>query len=410
MDDPAGGQWERILAAVIEDSHLIPAERLTETVDRAVRPVGLGVQVLMVDLAQRTLQPLLTGDAAAPIPVEGTVGGRAYQFTEIVAGSDGAGDRVLWLPLLDGTERVGVLRVALAPGVVDDAVLHGRLWALAGLVGHVLMTKIGQNTWLQRFRAPRLAPEAELLWRLLPPRTLATEQVVISALLEPVDEVAGDAYDYAVGDTIDLAIFDGVGHDIMAGVSTALALTAVRNARREGVTDLAAQAERADAVLEEHDGPGRFVTAALARLDVTTGELTYLLAGHPAPFLLRDGQMIKELGQPPRLPLGVTVPGAATADVVGHEQLEPGDRVLFYTDGVTEARDENGRFFGEQRLIDMAERAELDHLSAPETLRRLVAAVLAHQNDRLQDDATLLMLDWASDRHPRLFPSIHGAG
>lgn len=407
MHNSTGGQWEQILAAVIDDSHLIPAERLTETVDRAVRPLGLGTQVLMVDLVQRTLQPLLAG--TAPVPVEGTVGGRCYQLTEIVAGTGDAGDRVLWLPLLDGTERVGVLRVALGPDIVDDPVLRGRLWALAGLVGHVLMTKLGQNTWLQRFRARRLTPASELLWRMLPPRTLATERVVISALLEPADTVAGDGYDYAVGDTIDLGVFDGVGHDLMAGVSTALAVTAIRNARREGITDLVAQAERADALLEEHDRPARFVTAALGRLDVTTGDLTYLLAGHPPPLLLRDGQMIRELGHPPRLPLGITAPGAVAAEV-GHEQLEPGDRVLFYTDGITEARDEHGRFFGEQRLIDLAERAELDRLSAPETLRRLVAAVMAHQNDRLQDDATLLLLDWASDRHPRLFPSIAGAG
>lgn len=271
------------------------------------------------------------------------------------------------------------------------------------------MTKLAHNTRLQRLRAPRLLPASELLWQLLPPRTLATEQLVISALLEPVDQVAGDAYDYAVGTTVDLAVFDGVGHDLMAGVSTALALTAVRNARRAGITDLTAQAELADAMLAEHDGNGRFVTAALAQLDTATGELTYLLAGHPPPLVLRDGHMVKELAIAPRLPLGITAPGTAPA-AVGREQLEPGDRVLLYTDGVTEARDRYGRFFGEQRLIDMAERAELDQLSAPETLRRLVAAVMAHQDDRLQDDATLLLLDWSSDRHPRLFPSLVDAG
>lgn len=74
---------------------------------------------------------------------------------------------------------------------------------------------------------------------------------------------------------IDVAVFDGVGHDLLAGVSTALAMTAIRNARRAGITDLVALAERADAMLAEHDRPGRFGTAALARLDTATGELTY---------------------------------------------------------------------------------------------------------------------------------------
>lgn len=410
VHDPDDAVWARILTTVIDESHLVAAERLTETVDRAVRPAGVGVEVLMVDLAQRALHVVLVDAPGAAIPVEGTTGGRAYQLTEIVVGGERDSDRILWLPLLDGTERVGVLRVELDDDVVDGATLRRRLWALAGLVGHLLMTKLGQSTWLQQLRARSMSPASELLWQQLAPRTLATDRVVISALLEPALEVAGDAYDYAVGDTVDLAIFDGVGHDLMAGVSTAVAVTAIRNARRDGVRDLAAQAARADALLEEYDRPDRFVTAALGRLDVVTGEFTYLLAGHPPPLLLRDGQVVKELSLPPRLPLGVTAPAATSAAVIGREHLEPGDRVLFYTDGVTEARDGHGRFFGEQRLIDMAERAEQDQLSAPETLRRLAAAVMAHQNERLQDDATLLVLDWASDRHPRLFPSLSDHG
>lgn len=408
MHNPNDQEWARVLASVIEDSHLAPAEQLTETADRALRPLGLGVRILMVDLAQQNLY-FLPPDEPTPAAVEGTVAGRAYQLTEIVSATDDAGGRLLWLPLLDGTERVGVLRAALDADLTDDQELRRRLWSLAGLVGHVLMTKLSHHTRLQQLRAGHLTPASELLRTLLPARTLATEEVVISALLEPVDTVAGDAYDYAVGSTIDLAVFDGVGHDLRAGVSTAVAMTAVRNARRAGATDLIAQAERADALLAEHDGAGRFVTAVLARIDVASGVLTYLLAGHPPPLLLRDGQVVKELAVPPRLPLGITAPSAA-APRVGHEQLEPGDRVLLYTDGVTEARDEHGRFFGERRLIDMAERAELDQLSAPETLRRLFAAVLAHQGGRLQDDATLLLLDWASDNHPRLFPRLEQHG
>ncbi|WP_433505411.1 SpoIIE family protein phosphatase [Pseudonocardia halophobica] len=61
-------------------------------------------------------------------------------------------------------------------------------------------------------------------------------------------------------------------------------------------------------------------------------------------------------------------------------QLEPGDRLLFYSDGTTEARDAQGAFFGENRLIKLTERAAAAELSAPETLRRLGIAVMEHQD------------------------------
>jgi serine phosphatase RsbU (regulator of sigma subunit) len=91
---------------------------------------------------------------------------------------------------------------------------------------------------------------------------------------------------------------------------------------------------------------------------------------------------------------------------VGYEQLEPGDRLLMYSDGITEARNAHGEFFGEQRLVDFTGRAELAALPAPETLRRLTAAVLAHQGGRLQDDATLVLVDWSSDASRNLFPTL----
>jgi serine phosphatase RsbU (regulator of sigma subunit) len=207
------------------------------------------------------------------------------------------------------------------------------------------------------------------------------------------------------GDVVDIAAFDAVGHDLRASMTTALAITDVRNARRAGVQDLPTIAARADELIRQQPGPLQVATAVLGRLDTTSGMLDYLIAGHPPPLLVRQGRVVKELAAPPRMPLGVTVQGASPA-VAAREQLEPGDRLLLYADGVTEARDSHGRFFGEQRLFELTEHAAAAEVSAPETLRRLTAAVLEHQAGRLQDDATLLPVDWSADGHLRMFPTL----
>jgi serine phosphatase RsbU (regulator of sigma subunit) len=74
--------------------------------------------------------------------------------------------------------------------------------------------------------------------------------------------------------------------------------------------------------------------------------------------------------------------------------LEPGDRLLFLSDGAIEARSPDGELFGRERLGDLLERAVASGLPSSEVMRRLMHALLAHQQGRLQDDATLLLLEW----------------
>lgn len=407
--------WAGALRHVINAAHLATGDELSAMVDAAVRPLGLTAAVMLVDLAQLEFTALRPG-ARASVPVVGTMPGRAYQLGEILAATDEHGERMLWVPVLDGTDRIGVLAVGLDAGrdggaepFADDDGLRRWLWTLAGLIGHIVMTKVVYSDRLRRWRSNgQLAPASELLWQLLPPRTFATDRVVVSAILEPPWNVAGDAYDYNVdGDVVDIAVFDAAGHDLRASMTTALAITGIRNARRAGVEDLPTIAARADELILQQPGPLQFATAVLGRLDTVTGVLDYLIAGHPPPLLLRGGRVVKELAVPPRLPLGVTMPGGNPA-LVAREQLEPGDRLLLYSDGVTEARDRQGRYFGEERLVELTEHAEAAGLSAPETLRRLTAAVLEHQGGQLQDDATLLLVDWSADGHRRMMPTFSG--
>jgi serine phosphatase RsbU (regulator of sigma subunit) len=88
------------------------------------------------------------------------------------------------------------------------------------------------------------------------------------------------------------------------------------------------------------------------------------------------------------------------------EQLEPGDRLVLYTDGITEARSADDREFGRERFVDFLVRHHADGLPVPETLRRLIHAVLDHHDGRLQDDATVLFCEWLG---PTAAPSAEAA-
>jgi len=262
---------------------------------------------------------------------------------------------------------------------------------LARLLGHLLtaMASYGDDLEVPRRNQP-LAPSAELIWQQLPPLTAATDAFVLAGMLEPSYRVGGDAFDYALSDrTVSLSIFDAVGHGTQAALLAAATLAAARSARRDrrGVFD---QARAVDEVVSASFPGSPFVTGVLAELDVATGRLRYVNAGHPAPLLLREGRLVRELDGGRRIPLGLETSGLT----VGEETLEPGDWLALYTDGITEARDAEGRWFGEARLLEFLTRAIAGGQPPPETVRRLTQAVLEHQGGLLQDDATVLLARW----------------
>jgi serine phosphatase RsbU (regulator of sigma subunit) len=225
---------------------------------------------------------------------------------------------------------------------------------------------------------------------MLPPLTFTGEQVGIACVLEPAYEVAGDAFDYAFNDgVLHLAIFDAMGHGFEAGSMATLVQAAYRSSRRRKL-DLPATYREIDVALQREFGDEHFVTGQLATLDSVTGIFRWVNAGHPQPLQLRRGRMASELASEPALPLGLGDNAVLASEV----SLEPGDRLLLFTDGVVEARSPGGERFGQDRLLDLARRALADEQTLAETVRRLAASVQFHRDGPLEDDASILFVEW----------------
>lgn len=397
MDDAAHdlSAGERLFGGLLADAHLARAVDLPGLIARHGRAIGIRqADIYLADLQQVHLVPAV-GQDQPPLPIDTTLPGRAFQQIEMFEQHD-AGLRRLWLPLLDGTERLGVLGLSVESA---DAQTVRRCRRLASLVAELVTSKqMYGDEFIRRRRSQPMDLAAEIQWGLLPPLTFATPEVAIAGVLEPAYEVAGDSFDYAVDrERAHLAIFDAMGHGLTSALLASVAVSAYRNARRSG-NDLLASVQSIEHAVAQQFGGERFVTAVVGDLDVSSGLLRWVNVGHLAPLLIRRGKVVKHLDCPPALPFGLGEDDFATCE----EQLEPGDRMLFYTDGVTEARSPAGAFFGLDRLSDLVIRQIASGLSAPETMRRLTREVLAHQRGRLQDDATTLLVEWRTRDIPQL--------
>ncbi|MGC8644078.1 MAG: PP2C family protein-serine/threonine phosphatase, partial [Isosphaeraceae bacterium] len=221
---------------------------------------------------------------------------------------------------------------------------------------------------------------------LLPPDQMELPGLSIAARYRACSELAGDIYDYAVaGDgAVAVLIADVVGHGASAALMTGLVKAAFRSSHVDGFEPLAV-IDRVKEGIRDFD-PSRFVTLCCARLDPGRGELRYVNAGHPEP-IVRSGS-----ARPVLLESTGPILSSALFDIPcepATHPLLPGDSLLLYTDGVTEAHGPAG-MFGQDRLVSALLRG---HRGA-DLLDCLLSEVLAFSSaPNLQDDITLLSLD-----------------
>ena len=204
---------------------------------------------------------------------------------------------------------------------------------------------------------------------------------------QPASGVGGDCFDtIRFGDTrLGLTIADVVGKGIPAALLMSNLQAAVRAFASEAA-EPQALCQQVNRILCGNIAEGRFISFFYCVLDATDGVMTYTNAGHYLPMLVRADGSVERLG------IGGPVLGVLSdAD---YEQasvtIAPADRLVLFTDGLTEARSGADEEFGEERLLDapVAHRA----CSAPALQARLTDAVAAFTGGSLQDDATLMVL------------------
>lgn len=240
----------------------------------------------------------------------------------------------------------------------------------------------------QRRMSSELHDAREIQLGMLPAATLALPWLDFSAVSIPASEVGGDYYDYFVldDDRAVVVVGDVSGH----GMSSGLVLAAVRaglHLLRESLDRPVEALIRLDTMLRATT-PGRmFVSLQLALIDRSRREIRVANAGHP-PVLFLTERGSEALGAPGK-PLGTRLEGEFGEQRVA---FQPGDVLVFYTDGVTELRNFRGQAFGFDRIEREASRRRPER-GAKAIRDRLLSSLTHYRSDVEQaDDVTLVVV------------------
>src|SRR3954447_21721595 len=237
-------------------------------------------------------------------------------------------------------------------------------------------------------RRKEIQPAAEIQQNLLPPRLAVLDGDEIAGGVLPGYDVAGDFFDYAANaDGLWLCVGDAMGKGNDAAALSSLAVGALRAARRGGAT-LEQAAGIVDETVAATGADVRFLTAILAQWHAVTSSFQWIAAGHPPPLLLRADGSMEELAGEGTYPLGILEGGRTFA--TNRRRLAPGERLLLYSDGVTERRRADGTLLDLDGLMSILRTGPAS--SAAEVVRDLHDAVIDASPKPLRDDATVLLL------------------
>jgi serine phosphatase RsbU (regulator of sigma subunit) len=405
-----------------------------EAVEAVTRELGLAldatrVSFLIADLSGRALvrlahvqlstadgvaaSPLGSGErraveeSATVLPFDGGPAEQAVRSQEVQviapdsrrSESDGAEHWRVLAPVTQRGEIIGLLELILPEEPHHDTVEE--IARLAHLLAFVVIANRRHTDlyeWGQRTRP--LSLSAEIQHRLLPgPQTCEAGAFTLAGWLEPAAGIAGDTFDFSLArDALHLSLTDAMGHGVAAALAATLCVGSLRNARSEGAS-LLEQVVATNQALLEHSAASAledFVTGLIGRVDLRTGTMDLVNAAHVAPYLDR-GDRVSTLDLPVDLPLGLF---ADTTYSASHIALQPGDRIVFVTDGMLE-RNAVG--------VDLSAAIRATRALHPrDAVRSLADRVLEATGHELSDDATVLCLDWHGG-HGRDRSSVHGA-
>jgi hypothetical protein len=214
---------------------MIPPRLVGPLAAQEARAAGAtDVAIFLQDFDQKHLQPLDgTGLVGERTPIAGSAAGRAFITDAPVEERQDDGSVRLFLPMLDGSDRVGVLSLRLPAVNHADRRLAQRL---AGLVADMIVTKSEYTDTFARARtAEPMSLAAQLQWTQLPPLAMTTPDVDLAGILEPAYSVGGDAFDYALNaHVLHFGVFDAMGHGLQAATMATVVLAAYRHGRRGG--------------------------------------------------------------------------------------------------------------------------------------------------------------------------------